>query len=146
LTTETAPTVVGPANYIYAMYPIADCTSSFEEMGARFEQADPGFQDPLEIFDVRWNEGVNTSCGLGEKLSEPTILSVAPRYAKRVVSTNSVLRGPRVNPLPVDLRYRAHVVFCVLPHPLVVDLGDHRGNGQRILEIPSQLQGVVEVL
>src|SRR5215208_5748022 len=23
-----------------------------------FEQADPGFRDPLEIFDVRWNAGV----------------------------------------------------------------------------------------
>jgi hypothetical protein len=28
-----------------------------------------------------------------------------------LVSTNSVLRGPHVNPLSVDLRYRAHVVF-----------------------------------
>ena len=63
-----------------------------------------------------------------------------------LVSTNSDLRGPRVSPLSVDLRHRAQVVFRVLPHPSVVDLGDHCGYGQRILEISSQLQGVVEVL
>lgn len=71
--TETAPTVAGQANYISAMYPIADCASSLEQMGARFEQADPSFQDLLEIFDVRWNAGVNTSRDSGEKLREPTI-------------------------------------------------------------------------
>jgi hypothetical protein len=53
-----------------------------------------------------------------------------------LLSTNSDLRGPRVNSLSVDFRHRAHVVFRVLPHPLVVDLGDHCGYGQRILEIP----------
>jgi hypothetical protein len=63
-----------------------------------------------------------------------------------LVPTSSDLRGPRVHPLSVDLRHRAHVVFRVLPHSLVVDLGDHCGDGQRILEIPPQLQGVVEVL
>src|ERR671917_968020 len=63
-----------------------------------------------------------------------------------LVSTNSDLRGPQVNSLAVDLRHRAHVVFSVLSHPLVVDLGDHRGYGQRIFEIPPQLQSVVEVL
>jgi hypothetical protein len=68
------------------------------------------------------------------------------RVVSLLVSTNSVLLGPRVNPLAVDLRHRAHVVFRVLPHPLVVDLGDHCGYGQRILEISSQLQSVVEVL
>jgi Asp-tRNA(Asn)/Glu-tRNA(Gln) amidotransferase A subunit family amidase len=29
----------------------------FEEMGAKVEQTDPGFQDPLEIFDVQWFAG-----------------------------------------------------------------------------------------
>ena len=45
----------------------------FRENEARFEQADHGYQDPLEIFDVRWNAGVNASRGSGEKLREPTI-------------------------------------------------------------------------
>jgi hypothetical protein len=81
------------------------------------------------------------------RLAQP--LSVARSYAKRGEppgSANSDLRGPPADPLAVDLSHRAHVVFGVLPHPLVVDLGDHRGDGQRILEISSQLQGVVEVL
>jgi hypothetical protein len=72
------------------------------------------------------------------RLAQP--LSVARSYAKRgelLVSTNSDLRRPRVNPLSVDIRHRAHVVFPVLSHPLVVDLGDHCGYGQRILEISS---------
>jgi hypothetical protein len=55
------------------MYPIADGSSSFEAMGGRFEKADPGFQVPLEIFDGRWNAGVNASRGFGEKRLEPTI-------------------------------------------------------------------------
>jgi hypothetical protein len=55
------------------MYPIADGTSSFEDMGGRFEQADSGFQDPLKFFDVCWNASVNASRGFGEKRLEPTI-------------------------------------------------------------------------
>src|SRR5215207_8096088 len=52
----------------------------------------------------------------------------------------------RVYPLPVNLGHRAQVVIRVLLHPRVVELGDQRGYGQRVLEIPPQLQGVVEVL
>src|SRR5215213_2463654 len=67
-------------------------------------------------------------------------------FAMSQMSTNSDLRGPRVDSLPVDFRHRAQVIFGVLAHPRVVDLGDRRGYGQRILELPPQLQGVVEVL
>jgi hypothetical protein len=45
----------------------------FRENEARFEQADHGYQDPLEIFDVCWNVGVNAPRGSGEKLRKPTI-------------------------------------------------------------------------
>jgi hypothetical protein len=45
----------------------------FRENEARFEQADHGYQDPLEIFDVRWNVGVNAPLGSGEKLRKPKI-------------------------------------------------------------------------
>jgi hypothetical protein len=58
----------------------------------------------------------------------------------------SRLREPCVYPVQVDLRYRTHVVFGVLSHPRVIDLGDHRGYGQKIFEISSQLECVVEVL
>jgi hypothetical protein len=45
----------------------------FLENEARCEQADHGYQDPLKIFDVRWNVGVNVPRGSGEKLRKPTI-------------------------------------------------------------------------
>jgi hypothetical protein len=73
-------------------------------------------------------------------------LRLSSSHIRLAFRISSDLRGARANPLPVDLHHRAQIVFRVLPHPLVVDLGDHRGYGQRILEVPSQLQGVVEVL
>jgi hypothetical protein len=59
---------------------------------------------------------------------------------------SSHLRGPRVNSPPVDLSHCAQVVIRVLLHPCAVKLGDQCCYGQRTLEFPSQLQGVVEVL
>ena len=53
----------------------------FEDMGARVEQADPGFQDPLEIFNIHWYAGAaNALRAYGEKLREtmdPGLIEIA---------------------------------------------------------------------
>jgi aspartyl-tRNA(Asn)/glutamyl-tRNA(Gln) amidotransferase subunit A len=43
----------------------------FEDMGAKVEQADPGFQDPLEIFNIHWYAGAaNALRAYSDKLRE----------------------------------------------------------------------------
>ncbi len=53
----------------------------FEDMGAKVEQADPGFQDPLEIFNIHWYAGAaNALRGYSEKLREimdPGLIEIA---------------------------------------------------------------------
>jgi aspartyl-tRNA(Asn)/glutamyl-tRNA(Gln) amidotransferase subunit A len=58
----------------------------FEEMGARVEQTDPGFQDPLEIFNVHWYAGAaNALRAYDEKLREimdPGLVEIASEGAE----------------------------------------------------------------
>jgi aspartyl-tRNA(Asn)/glutamyl-tRNA(Gln) amidotransferase subunit A len=58
----------------------------FEDMGANVEQTDPGFQDPLEIFNVHWYAGAaNALRAYGEKLREmmdPGLIEIANEGAE----------------------------------------------------------------
>ena len=58
----------------------------FEDMGAEVEQTDPGFQDPLEAFDVHWYAGAaNALRAYGEKLREmmdPGLIEIANEGAE----------------------------------------------------------------
>jgi aspartyl-tRNA(Asn)/glutamyl-tRNA(Gln) amidotransferase subunit A len=58
----------------------------FEDMGAEVEQTDPGFQDPLEVFDVHWYAGAaNALRAYGEKLREmmdPGLIEIANEGAE----------------------------------------------------------------
>jgi aspartyl-tRNA(Asn)/glutamyl-tRNA(Gln) amidotransferase subunit A len=85
-TTETVPTVAGQANYIYAMYPIADRGSSIRGHGGKVEQTDPGFQNPLEIFNIHWYAGAaNALRAYGEKVREmmdPGLIEIANEGAE----------------------------------------------------------------
>jgi aspartyl-tRNA(Asn)/glutamyl-tRNA(Gln) amidotransferase subunit A len=53
----------------------------FEDMGAKVDQADPGFQDPLEIFNIHWYAGAaNALRAYSEKLREvmdPGLIEIA---------------------------------------------------------------------
>ena len=53
----------------------------FEDMGANVEQTDPGFQDPLEIFNIHWYAGAaNALRAYGEEAREamdPGLLEIA---------------------------------------------------------------------
>ena len=85
-TTETVPTVAGQANYIYAMYPIADRGSSIRGHGGKVEQTDPCFQNPLEIFNIHWYAGAaNVLRAYGEKVREmmdPDLIEIANEGAE----------------------------------------------------------------
>jgi aspartyl-tRNA(Asn)/glutamyl-tRNA(Gln) amidotransferase subunit A len=54
---------------------------AFEDMGARVEQTDPGFQDPVEIFNVHWYSGAaNALRTYDEKMRElmdPGLIEIA---------------------------------------------------------------------
>jgi len=58
----------------------------FEDMGARVEQTDPGFQDPLEVFNIHWYAGAaNALRAYGEKLREmmdPGLVEIAKAGAE----------------------------------------------------------------
>ena len=58
----------------------------FEDMGAKVEQTGPGFQDPLEIFNIHWYAGAaNALRAYGEKLREmmdPGLIEVANEGAE----------------------------------------------------------------
>jgi len=58
----------------------------FEDMGAKIEQTDPGFQDPLEIFNIHWYAGAaNVLRAYSEKLREmmdPGLIEIANEGAE----------------------------------------------------------------
>jgi aspartyl-tRNA(Asn)/glutamyl-tRNA(Gln) amidotransferase subunit A len=58
----------------------------FEDMGAKVEQTDPGFQDPLEIFNIHWYAGAaNALRAYSEKLREmmdPGLIEIANEGAE----------------------------------------------------------------
>jgi aspartyl-tRNA(Asn)/glutamyl-tRNA(Gln) amidotransferase subunit A len=58
----------------------------FEDMGANVEQTDPGFQDPLEIFNIHWYAGAaNALRAYSEKLREmmdPGLIEIANEGAE----------------------------------------------------------------
>ena len=58
----------------------------FRDNVARFEQADPGFQDPLEIFNIHWYAGAaNALRAYGEKVREmmdPGLIEIANEGAE----------------------------------------------------------------
>jgi aspartyl-tRNA(Asn)/glutamyl-tRNA(Gln) amidotransferase subunit A len=58
----------------------------FEDMGAKVEQTDPGFEDPLEIFNVHWYAGAaNALRACGENLRElmdPGLIEIANEGAE----------------------------------------------------------------
>ena len=42
----------------------------FEDRGAKLEQSDPGFQNPIGIFYIHWYAGANALRAYGEKPRE----------------------------------------------------------------------------
>jgi len=58
----------------------------FEDMGARVEQIDPGFHDPLEIFNIHWYAGAaNALRAYGEKrreMMDPGLIEIANEGAQ----------------------------------------------------------------
>jgi aspartyl-tRNA(Asn)/glutamyl-tRNA(Gln) amidotransferase subunit A len=60
---------------------VRDAVRVFEDMGARVEQIDPGFQDPLEVFDIHWYSGAaNALRAYSEKMREmmdPGLIEIA---------------------------------------------------------------------
>jgi aspartyl-tRNA(Asn)/glutamyl-tRNA(Gln) amidotransferase subunit A len=58
----------------------------FEDMGAKVEQTDPGFQNPLEIFNIHWYAGAaNALRAYGEKVREmmdPGLIEIANEGAE----------------------------------------------------------------
>jgi aspartyl-tRNA(Asn)/glutamyl-tRNA(Gln) amidotransferase subunit A len=58
---------------------------AFEDMGARVEETDPGFGDPIEVFDVHWNAGAASALrAYDEKargLMDPGLIEVADEGA-----------------------------------------------------------------
>ena len=58
----------------------------FEDMGAKVEQTDPGFQDPLEIFNIHWCTGAaNALRSYSARLREmmdPGLIEIADEGAK----------------------------------------------------------------
>jgi aspartyl-tRNA(Asn)/glutamyl-tRNA(Gln) amidotransferase subunit A len=57
----------------------------FEDMGARVEEKDPGFEDPIEILDIHWNAGAAIALrAYDEKtreLMDPVLIEIANRGA-----------------------------------------------------------------
>jgi len=58
----------------------------FEDMGAKVEQADPGFQEPLEVFNIHWYAGAaNALRAYSEELREmmdPGLIEIANEGTK----------------------------------------------------------------
>jgi aspartyl-tRNA(Asn)/glutamyl-tRNA(Gln) amidotransferase subunit A len=57
----------------------------FEDMEAKVEQTDPGFQNPLELFKIHWCAGANALRAHGEKLREmmdPGLIEIANEGAE----------------------------------------------------------------
>jgi aspartyl-tRNA(Asn)/glutamyl-tRNA(Gln) amidotransferase subunit A len=58
----------------------------FEDMGARLEQTDPGFQDPVEVFNIHWYAGAaNALRAYSEKLRvlmDPGLVELADEGAQ----------------------------------------------------------------
>src|SRR5829696_6763535 len=58
---------------------------AFEDLGARVEEKDPGFEDPIEVLDIHWNAGAaNALRAYDEKtreLMDPGLVEIANRGA-----------------------------------------------------------------
>ncbi len=85
-TTETALNVVGQANYIYAMYPIADCGSSFEKMR-------PGSSKPITVTKIPWRS--STSVGMRASTRRAALARSFVSRRSRALP-NSLTRAPNL--------------------------------------------------
>jgi hypothetical protein len=63
------PSLVRPITYTQCIQ-LRIAVQVFEDIGAKAEQTDPGFQNPLEIFNIHWYAGANSLRAYGEKLHE----------------------------------------------------------------------------
>ena len=93
----------------------------FEEMGANVEQTDPGFQDPLEIFNIHWYAGAaNALRAYGERLREmmdPGLIEIANEGAEYSVLEYLEAVGRR-SELAIQLG-RFHAEYDLLLTPAV---------------------------
>jgi len=93
----------------------------FEDMGARVEQTDPGFEDPLETFNIHWYAGAaNALRAYGEKLREkmdPGLIEIANEGAQYSVLEYLEAAGRR-SELAIHMG-RFHAEYDLLLTPTV---------------------------
>jgi aspartyl-tRNA(Asn)/glutamyl-tRNA(Gln) amidotransferase subunit A len=93
----------------------------FEDMGAKVEQTDPGFQDPLEIFNIHWYAGAaNALRAYSEKLRgmmDPGLIEIANEGAEHSVLEYLEAVGQR-SELAIQMG-RFHAEYDLLLTPAV---------------------------
>jgi aspartyl-tRNA(Asn)/glutamyl-tRNA(Gln) amidotransferase subunit A len=79
---------------------VSAATTVFEQLGNDIEQADPGFDDPVDLFDILWNTGAAAAtAGFGQQERErmdPGLVEIiddGARYSGVDVAAASTRRG-----------------------------------------------------